>query len=105
MTDTKTINEITDLDWAETAPAHRWMAVLPIIRHVNVVADVEHVSDAWRYQIYVCDEGGNPDDLVILTNEDFDTPSGTAQEMKQAVGKLPLEAVKVKIQEKEGIIQ
>lgn len=110
MTNTKTIktiDETTDLDWAEMTPG-LWMCFLPTItgycdpRYVNAAAEVEKHGDGWGFQIDVSvKEDGTAADLVFLTNQDFDTPNGaTAQEMKQKVGELSIPQIKSKLREK-----
>lgn len=107
MTDTKTIEETTDLDWTEMKPG-LWMTFLPTItgychpRYVNAGAEVEKQGDGWHYQIDVSiKEGETADAIVHLTNQDFNIPNGaTAQDMKQAVGNLTIPQIKAKLREK-----
>lgn len=107
MTNTKTIDETTDLDWVEMKPT-LWMTFLPTItgymhpRYANAGAEVEHFYDGWHYQIDVSvKEDGGADDIVSLTNQDFGVENGaTATEMKQAVGSLTIPQIKSKLREK-----
>lgn len=108
MTDTKTIDDLMDLDWAVNPATHLWMTFLPTIpgycdpRYINAAAEVEKHEDGWGYQIDVSvKEDGTAADLVFLTNRDFNIPNGeTAREMKQKVGQLTIEQIKSKLLEK-----
>lgn len=107
MTDTKTIDDMMDLDWANPAP-NLWMTFLPTItgychpRYINAVAEVEKHGDTWAYQLDICvKQDGSMNDLVFLSNKDFQVEdAASATDMKRMVGTLTLERIKAKLIEK-----